>query len=263
MKSWLLDLIFLSDKRTEFLLLLREGPKSIDEALEKIETRRTSLLPQIKKLKEQDLVVQEENKYSLSLQGKIIVEKIHPLLNTVRIFEKDTEFWLERRLDAIPYPFLNRLDEIGDYQLIEPDLGHAFDLIPELVKNLSNSNRVSLFFSFFHPQLPDLFTDLAKKEVEISLIMNMPVFQRFESDFKDETAQIIEKENNSVFLLEEERIKTPAVIAASDKVMFLGLFDRNGRFDRQYIMSSEPKALQWGKDLFSYYVEMASKIDSI
>ncbi len=105
--------------------------------------------------------------------------------------------------------------------------------------------------------------DLTKKEVEISLIMNMPVFKRFEIDFRDETAQIMEQENNSVFLLEEEKIKTPAVIAASDKVMFLGLFDRNGRFDRQYIMSFEPGAIKWGEELFENYMKMASEIKNL
>ncbi|MFY1110962.1 MAG: helix-turn-helix transcriptional regulator [Methanosarcinaceae archaeon] len=263
MKSWLLDLIFLSDKRTEFLLLLKEGPKSVDEALEKIEVRRTSLLPQIKKLKEQNLIVQEENKYSLSLQGKIIVEKIHPLLNTVRVFEKDTEFWMRRRLDTIPYPFLNRIEEIGDYRLIEPDLGHAFELIPEFVENISNSNRAVMFFSFFHPQIPEFFLNLAKKDIELSLIINKPILERLEKDFRDETAQILEKENTSIFLFNDEEIETPAAIAASDKVMFLGLFDRNSRFDRQYIINSKPEALQWGKDLFSYYAKISDKRESI
>ena len=263
MKSWLLDLIFLSDKRTEFLLLLEEGPKSVEEALEKIEARRTSLLPQIKKLKEQNLIVQEENKYSLSLQGKIIVEKIHPLLNTVRVFEKDTEFWMGKKLDTIPYPFLNRIEEIGDYQLIEPDLGHDFELIPEFVEEISNSNRAAMFFSFFHPQIPEFILNLAKKDIELSLIINKPVLERLKKDFRDETAQILEKENTSIFFFNDEEIETPAAIAASDKVMFLGLFDRNNRFDRQYIINSKPEALQWGKDLFSYYAKISGKLESI
>lgn len=263
MKSWLLDLIFLSDKRTEFLLLLKEGPKTADEILEKIKVRRTSLLPQIKKLKEQDLVIQEENKYSLSVQGKIIVEKICPLLDTVKLFEKNEEYWTERKLDTIPDPLLKRIAEIGDYQLIEPDLGHAFDLIPELVKNLSNSNRVSLFFSFFHPQIPTLFLDLARKEIELSLIMNRPVFQRFEEDFRNEAEQILEKEKTSIFLFDRGGNENPAVIAVSERVMFLGLFDKNGRFDRQYIMSFEPGSLQWGKELFLHYSGMSSPLDSI
>jgi len=263
MKSWLLDLIFLSDKRTEFLLLLKDGPKSVDEAREKMDVRRTSLLPQIKKLKEQELVVQEENKYSLSLQGKVIVEKIYPLLNTVRVFEKDTKFWMERKLDSIPYPFLSRIEEIGDYHLIEPDLGHAFELIPEFVEKMSNSNSVAMYFSFFHPQSPEFFLSLAEKDIDFSLIINKPVLERLEKDFRYETAKILERENTNVFIFNEKEIETPAVIAASDKVMFLGLFDRNSKFDRQYIMNSKPESLEWGKDLFSYYAGMSGKLESI
>ena len=55
-------------------------------------------------------------------------------------------------------------------------------------------------------------------------------------------------------------IDIPAIIAVSDKIMILGLFNENGRFDRQYIMSLEPGAIKWGEELFKYYMEMTEDI---
>lgn len=102
MNSSLLDLILFSEKRKDFLLLLKEGPKSIEEILEKLQVSRTALLPQIKKLKEENLVIHENEMYRLSLIGEIIVEKMQPLLYTLAIFEKNEDFWAERKLTPIP-----------------------------------------------------------------------------------------------------------------------------------------------------------------
>ena len=67
MNPGLLDLILFSEKRKDFLLFLKEGPKNIEEALDKLQVPRTALLPQIKKLKEENLVIQEEGVYRLSI----------------------------------------------------------------------------------------------------------------------------------------------------------------------------------------------------
>ncbi|MDD4247946.1 MAG: ArsR family transcriptional regulator, partial [Methanosarcina sp.] len=56
----LLDLILFSEKRKDFLLLLKEGPKNAQEILDRLQVPRTALLPQIKKLKEQNLVIHDE-----------------------------------------------------------------------------------------------------------------------------------------------------------------------------------------------------------
>ena len=66
MKLELINLLLFSDKRKNFLLLLAEGPKSIDEVLDLLQIPRVSLLPQIKKLKEEELIVQEGNICRLS-----------------------------------------------------------------------------------------------------------------------------------------------------------------------------------------------------
>ena len=56
MNPGLLDLILFSEKRKDFLLLLKEGPKGIEETLEKLQVPRTAILPQIKKLKDIGLI---------------------------------------------------------------------------------------------------------------------------------------------------------------------------------------------------------------
>ncbi|WP_243684670.1 hypothetical protein [Methanosarcina barkeri] len=51
MKTSLIDLAFLSEKRKDVLLLLEEGPKTGDEIKTALNVNSTSIMPQIKKTK--------------------------------------------------------------------------------------------------------------------------------------------------------------------------------------------------------------------
>jgi predicted transcriptional regulator len=261
MNPGLLDLILFSEKRKDFLLLLKEGPKDIEEVLEKLQVPRTALLPQIKKLKEEDLVIHEEGMYRLSTIGEIVVEKMQPLLDTLSVFEKNEEFWADRKLAPIPSHLMKRINELGDYHLIEPDLSHTFDLNPEFVKNLSNSTHIHMFYSYFHPQFPALFLNLAIKGIEISLILSEAVYLRLVEDFKEEGKEFLKAENSSLYILEKKGVEIPALIATSNRIMSLGLFNDSGRFDRQYVISVEPQAIKWGEELFEYYRDMSREVN--
>lgn len=260
MNPGLLDLILFSEKRKDFLVLLKEGPRNIEETLEKLQVTRTALLPQIKKLKEENLVIQEEGVYRLSMIGEIVVEKMHPLLETLAVFEKNEDFWADRKLTPIPHHLIKRINELGDYRLIEPDLSHTFDLNPEFVKYLSTSNCIHMFLSYFHPQLPSFFLSLSRKDIEVSLILSEAVYLRFEEDFRKECEEFLKMKNTSLLILEKKDIEIPALIASTDRIMTLGLFNESNRFDRQYLISLEPGAIKWGEELFEYYRNMSREI---
>lgn len=260
MSPGLLDLILFSEKRKAFLIFLKDGPKNIDEILGKLQVPRTALLPQIKKLKEESLVIHENGLYKLSTIGEIVVEKMHPLVETLEVFEKNENFWVDRKLTPIPPALMKRINEFGDYHIIEPDLSHTFDLNAEFVNYLFASSCIHIFFSYFHPQFPDLFLGLARKKISMSLTLSEAVYSRLEGDFKKEGDEFLRMDNERLFILEKKDIEIPAVIAATNKVMVLGLFNESGRFDRQYIVTSDQRAIKWGEELFQYYKNMSREI---
>ena len=260
MNSNLLDLILFSDKRKDFLMLLKEGPKNIEEILEKLQESRTALLPQIKRLKEDNLVIHEGEMYRLSSIGEIVVGKMQPLLDTLEVFEKDPRFWADRKLAPIPANLKKRINELRTYRLIEPELSHTFDINPEFVKHLSNSSCIHLFLSYFHPQFPAFFLSLARNGTQISLNLSEAVYLRFEEDFKKEGEKFLNMDNTDLFILDKKGMDIPAAIISTDRIMILGLFTESGKFDSQYVISSDRKAIKWGEDLFRYYRDMSREI---
>ncbi|MCQ1535892.1 winged helix-turn-helix domain-containing protein [Methanosarcina sp. KYL-1] len=261
MKSELMDLVFLSEKRKNLLLFLKSGPKSMDEIRDTLQASSTSILPQIKKLKEQNLVVQQDKTYELSSIGKVLVEKMQPLVNTMELFEDNFEYWAERDLQGIP-PFLRRrIGELGKCKLIKPDLNRMFEFDPEFMENLFSSEHVLEILAYFHPDLTTICRELTKTRVEISLIMADSVLQRCIEDHREDLRNLLGLEYVKIFRYSGDlRI---ADLTVTDKFLMISLFPRDRNFDRESLISYDPSALKWGTDLFSYLLQNSTEFKEI
>ncbi|WP_245860252.1 ArsR family transcriptional regulator [Methanosarcina spelaei] len=89
MRSNLITILLSSEKRTDLLLLLKEKPRTVEEINNELDTNSVAILPQLKKLKENGIVIQEKKIYELSLLGKIIVRKMESLVKALRQLEND------------------------------------------------------------------------------------------------------------------------------------------------------------------------------
>jgi len=261
-KLELIELIFLSDKRKQLLLFLKSGAKNMDEITEALQVTSTSILPQIKKLKDMSLVVQEDKTYILSLIGKVLVEKMQPLVSTIELFEDNFEYWSEKDLQGFPPSFRKKLGELGKCKLIQPDLDRMFEVDPEVVENLSKSSQVLEAIAYFHQPLISLCQELAKKGVEFSFIMSESVLQRYYTDYMKDFRIMLSLDNVKFFRYSGE-LKI-ANLAVSDKFFLVSLFPKNQRhFERENLISYEPSARQLGTELFNELLLDSTRVTEI
>lgn len=258
MENSLLDLILLSEKRTNVLLLLLEGPKDIETIKKRLNASATSVQPQVKKLKEQHLIVQEKNLYRLSEIGKIVADKMKPLLDTINVLEENPDYWADRDISEIPPFLLQRINEFGHCTLIEPQIDHIFELIPKYIENAEKAKRLEAAIPYFHPLFPSFYLKIAENGASVSLILPEPILKRWTEDYREQTEKFIKKENAKLFVCTDcDRI--PAITAA-DNFMAIALFPKNAMFDRKYVICFEPGAIAWGKELYDYYEQHAERI---
>ncbi len=247
-KIGLTELVFRSEKRKNLLLLLKDGPRSIDEILKHLSVDPVSILPQIKKLKDRKLVIQKNHVYELSIMGKAIVDRMIPLLDTLEVLEDNFDYWSKRRLEGIPQALRGKIGELKNCKLIRPDMSHMFELNAEFVEKLLLSKQIFGFTSYFHPSFISLYLELAKKEVEISLIFTLPVLHRLKADYEEALKTLIEFENVNIFLfLKEPKI---AGFTATDRFFLFTILPEIKSFEHESLLSCEPAALKWGTDLF-------------
>ena len=144
MESSLLDVLFLSEKRKNLLLLLLDGPKNIEEIKNTLDVRSSPIMTQIKILMKQDLIVESNRLYKLSSIGEILVPKMKTILETFNVFDKNHDYWINQDMTSIPPEFLDEIGKLGDYIEVNPDRNHVFEYPKEVVKHLCDSEKVMI-----------------------------------------------------------------------------------------------------------------------
>lgn len=259
--SCLIKAIFFSEKRKNVLiLLLKEGPKNIDEIKDELEVSSSALMPQIKKLLKWDLLTYDpaEDVYKLSDMGVLIVEKIEEFLDIINIYAENHEYWETRDLSEIPYHMRKRIGNLAHCELLEADRDCLFEFHPTFVDNLLNSKYVMMVSSTFQPQTVSLFSKLLKNNSKLCVVFTELIFDKFLEDYPEQFRGFLSHENVRISIRSGHI--GPLTLVVTDTFMALWLFDKKGRFDGTTLISHEKSALEWGRELFTYYSSISNMV---
>lgn len=252
------EVIWFSEKRKELMFLLLEGPKTSNEIERKMGVSWRSMMLPVKELKEMELLLHEDNKYKLSSIGRLVAENAKPISDIMDTLDRSTDYWANRNLKVIPAGLCKRLGELSNFSLIEPELKDMFELPTKIVDSISKSNHIMSLLSFFHPSYLSIYTKIALKGTGLSLVLTESVWTRIEEDFQQEKEQLKKMDNVQLFLYSDEF--TPPTIVVTDIFLLLSIFNKEGMYDHRDILSFDATALQWGKDLFAYYLDSSRKV---
>jgi len=261
MSSSLCDTIWLSEKRKNLLLLLMEGSRDIEQIKTSLNVTSKTMMPQIKILKKQGLILQKEKTYMLSEIGELVVGNMLLFLNTLEVIEENKEYWVSRDTSVIPRQQFMRLGELGQCMVIEPDLNHMFDLPREFTENLIKSRCIMSSLSYYHPLYPSLYSRLAKSGAKMEITLTKSIFEILKNDSKDELETLLNSKN-TVVKVYEKKLQLPT-IAVTERFMYLCLFNKQGKYDHRKVMSFDVGALRWGKELFAHFKELSQEVIEI
>jgi predicted transcriptional regulator len=261
MELQLIDTIFFSDKRKNLLLLLKNGPKTIEEIKTELEVSSSPIMAQIRILLKDGLLVQKDDSYELSIKGKLIVPKMEPLLSTFKVFDDNHDYWARQNLRILPPHLLDRIGELGPCKELVPERTHIFDYPPEIMNPLYRSKTVVEISSFFRPGYPSLYLDLAKRGIKVSLVLERSIYRKLVSDYRKEVEEFINMENACLFVCDDKIELASSIV--TDRFISLSMISKDGRYYNHEMVSFEKSALKWGEDLFYYYRDMSEQITQI
>ncbi|HWQ47985.1 MAG TPA: winged helix-turn-helix domain-containing protein [Methanosarcina sp.] len=262
MNSPLLELIFLSEKRKDLLLFLKDGPKSISEIKENLNVGLVAILPQLKKLRESSLISKTGDVYSLAPLGIAIAGRMKPMVDVLNVFGSKYEYWANHAVESIPDPLRERIGELANCTFSEPpDRTRLFEPHREFVENLMKSKKISGIASVFHPLYPSLFLGFAKNGVDVSLLVTRPIYKRIKEEYRAEMSEFLKFENAS-FYVYDKKIELAYVV--TEIFLSLTLPFSDGTYDhKEDVLCFDPQAIKWGEDLFAYYIKISEKITEI
>jgi len=258
--SDLLNVISASDKRRNLLILLNSGPKEWDEIKQTLRVTSTGMLPQVKILEEEYLIERDGRKFSLTPMGRVLTAHMEPLIRTMEVFDKHKKFWNEHNIEVLPHDILLHIRELGNYQIIENSDEEIFD-INIFLKNISNSKVIKGISHTVHPRYPNFFLNLAKKGVESHLILTQGVFKVVKEKYRDLLEEWLKCDKANLYVQKHD-IKFSFVV--SDSYFSISLFYNNGVFDsKNDCVSYDASARRWGERIFSHYIKLSEKIESL
>ncbi|MDW7732768.1 MAG: winged helix-turn-helix domain-containing protein [Methanolobus sp.] len=252
MKKPLLDVLFMSEKRKNALLLFKSGPQEMENLLKSLDTTRQALLPQIRVLEEHHLVSHDKDTYGLTDIGRLITDQMIPLLSVSDVLDVDVEYWGTHKLDFIPSHLFNRIGELGPCKLILIDLHEIFEEDKQFTEEAKMSKSVFTLSSFVFPNFEQAFSELIANNVNISIIISKELYEKLINDNPEKSRALIENPNISLSVYPGHFDFLS--ISINDYSLMLKLLTEQGVSDNKRVICSSDSARQWGKELFEYYL---------
>jgi len=261
MKKLLLDVIFASEKRKRVLLLLKDGAQGMEFLLRSLNTTRQALLPQTKVLEEHYLVVHYEDTYELTTIGKLVVDKMAPLINTVETFENDIDYWGTRNLDFIPSHLFEKMGKLQNCEIICPTLTELFSVHKSLNPEYSVSTSVYTVTTILYPNFDSIIRELLESGLTLYYIFSQELFDKVRAEYRAEFADFIKNRSFNMYVYNKNM--NLSYFTFDSVHSLICMLKNNGEFDHKFMLCKEKSAVEWTQKLYEYYLRDSTPIIEI
>ncbi len=261
MKKVLLDVLFMSGKRKNTLLLLKDGPQEMEYFLKRLGTTRQALLPQIRVLEEHYLITHDKDTYRLTPIGKLIIKDMIPLLDVLDVIDGNIEYWGTHKLDFMPPQLFERMYELKTCAFIELPLHEIFEENKQFTEGAKRSKTVYTITSYAFPNFEKTLYELIANNVSISIIITKELFEKLVGEHFSKIKEIIGVPNIRLYMY--PHTLDFLQISINDYNILLELLTKEGNYGSKNVICSTEIALEWGKELFEHYLKYSIPIKGI
>jgi predicted transcriptional regulator len=248
-----LQAVIASEENRSLLLFLDEGPADLAGLLISMETTEEQLHSIIRLLEECYLITGENGIYKLTRIGELITEELKPLLTLEEFINSADGYWLNRKLDFIPSFLLKKLHEVNLFNVIQPSFSDIYDYNKQAHENSLYSKSFCMAAAGLHPSFPDLFSDMINRGVNLSLIFDLSLLEKVKRDNYDELQELVNHRQVALYLYSQKMHFLSFKV--NDRCIVLKLLNDDGAYDHKQLICHSPDAVEWGKELFNYYLQ--------
>jgi len=253
MKKPLLDVIFASEKRKRVILLLQKGPLEMKVLLRELDTTRQALLPQIRVLEDHHLVAGSGDSYELTTIGRLISDKMEPLLGTLSVLDNDVDYWGKHWIDFIPAHLLERISDIRGCSIVQPSLMNLYEINMDFIESAKRSGSLFFISSFMQPNFPRILQQFVENNINVSIMVNRELLDKMKKKPHVNLDKFISTGRVKFYLYPGE-FKFLS-LSLSDDFAVLRLFSIDGGFSNKQLVCCTPEARRWNKELFDHYLK--------
>lgn len=251
-----------SELKQKILLSLLERDKKLADLKNDVDSTQTTILHILKEFEKLDLTTKTAGVYSLTPLGRIEAQLCQDCYDAAQVMEKFKDFWLAHDIKAIPPHLLFKVGLLQNANLVKSERSELGKVHGTFLRLMVNTKKVLGISSIFHHDFVSSFKSILDSGGTIELIITNEVFNKtFESAISTQSGELFQKYladgRLKIYLLDNLRI----ALTVTESVFSLGLFLLNGEYDYTTdLVSHDPKALQFGEEIFHEYFKKAERV---
>lgn len=249
-----------SHVRMKILLSLYDGPKKLGYLREETGIASSTLIHGLRQLEEKKWIYRKADNSHLTSKGKVVLVNLIKLMEKLKTFNNQLNFWKNHNLGGIPLELQKDIDALRESYLVEVTLENLEEPFTRYMKMLSEVNNMKAVLPVFFSRHTDSIHRLLKKGGSAKLILAEEIFKEFMEQFDwDELKKYIISGDLEIMLI-SDNLEVACVV--SDIFVSLGLFFEDGLYDSsRLLMGHDNASLKWGNKLFQYYEQNAKIVD--
>ncbi|AFV25380.1 hypothetical protein Mpsy_3181 [Methanolobus psychrophilus R15] len=143
----------------------------------------------------------------------------------------------------------------------ESEMFEIFEEDKQFTEEAERSESVFTMSSFVFPHFEQIFSELIANKVNISIIISKELSEKLMHD-NPEKFKVFSQNSNINLSIYPNRFDFLS-ISINDYSIMLKLLTHQGVSDNKRVICSSESALQWGKELFEYYLKDSTPITEL
>jgi predicted transcriptional regulator len=241
-----------SDVRIKILMSLNDAPKNLADLRNDIHLSSSTILHGMSQLQGKNIIMRNSGNYSLSQLGKMTVNKLLDMMETINTIKTCKDLFLNHEVDCIPKDLIKDIGYLNNSTIVTStttDVMKPHRVLLELLKDTSNIKFLS---PVFYPKNAEMFIRTIEGNGELDLVVTSAVMDKLEETIGTEKLQKSIASGNGSLRIAGNDLKISLTLG--DEFLAMGLFSTDGSYDiNVFLISKDEEALLWGERLFKHY----------
>jgi len=246
-------------EKMDLLLLLQDGPQEKGNILKKLEVSPQKLSPQLVELTQNKIVKHQDGKYELTGMGHLLVSEICSMIEEIKFFHDD--YWWDHNFNFIPSPLLRRLIKIKGWTMYNPAISEIYEHTREVYEKALLSHSVNLLSAVYPPFLFKWASEILGSGGNLSVVFDLDIFNKIKKENLEELQKLTS--NKRFRLYTHPELRDLFHFVQSDSFILLRPLTNDGTFDNIRLINSSQEAIQWGREIFEYYLKGSTLVTGI
>jgi len=253
--------IYSSRLKIQILLTLLHNKASLSQFRDVTGSTSQALIPKIRSLEKQGLIESVNYEYCLTPLGRVVAMNVEGFVQLIGGINKHHTFFTDHDLSDLPETFLSRISDLYESEAKQDTTTDMFYVYSHYLEILKDAAYIHGISSVASPGLARFIAEKVITGIPVELVVNNEVIELFAKEpYASNMQELVGYPNFSVWVTGE---KLRVGLTVTDKYLSLGLFKKDTDIydSSSDIFSSEPRAVEWGENLFRYYKERSAKLD--